>query len=294
MSESAAATAKPLLEVHHLVKEYRSRRGLWQRRAGVVRAVDDVAFEIWRGETLGLVGESGCGKSTLAKTILRLTEPTAGRVILRVNDSAGHRSYPLFELDARPLRRLRRHMQIVFQNPFRSFNARLTIGESIAEGVRNGGSFGPAECRRRVSSLLDRVGVDAGAADRYPYSFSGGQLQRLSVARALACEPALIVCDEVCSALDVSVQAQLVNLLAELQRERNVAYLFISHDIRLVARVSQRMAVMRAGRIVELAATSELLNDPRHAYSRQLLSAEPETSRLREARFGRGVPPYDA
>jgi oligopeptide/dipeptide ABC transporter ATP-binding protein len=257
----------PLLQVRNLVKHYTSG-GFFRAAAAPVRAVDGVSFEVGRGETLALVGESGCGKSSVGRTILRLQEPTAG--------TAHFDGADVFALDRRELRRLRRRMQIIFQDPYSSLNPRMTIGAAVAEGIEIHRLATGAEVGRRVASLLAEVGLDPGYARRYPHEFSGGQRQRIGIARALAVEPAFIVCDEPVSALDVSVQAQVLNLLADLQRDRGLAYLFIAHDLAVVRQIAQRIAVMYLGRIVEEGATEELLARPHHPYTVALLSAVPE------------------
>jgi oligopeptide/dipeptide ABC transporter ATP-binding protein len=263
---SASADA-PILAVTGLVKHYESG-GLLQRRRPPVRAVDGVSFEIGRGETLALVGESGCGKSSVGRTILRLQEPTSGSVRFEGQD--------VFALGREPLRRLRRRMQIIFQDPYSSLNPRMTVGEAVAEGIRIHRLARGAEIGRRVAALLEEVGLDPGYARRYPHEFSGGQRQRIGIARALAVEPAFIVCDEPVSALDVSVQAQVINLLHDLQERRGLSYLFIAHDLAVVRQIAQRIAVMYLGKIVETGETEALLADPRHPYTQALLSAVPE------------------
>jgi len=258
----------PLLMVRDLVKHYRSE-GLFARKAPPVRAVDGVSFEVGRGETLALVGESGCGKSSVGRTIIRLQEPTSGEAIFD--------GEPVFQLAREPLRALRRRMQIIFQDPYSSLNPRMTVGDAVAEGIeihRLAGS--KAERNERVASLLEEVGLDASYARRYPHEFSGGQRQRIGIARALAVEPSFIVCDEPVSALDVSVQAQVLNLLRDLQERRGLSYLFIAHDLAVVRQIAQRVAVMYLGHIVETGPTEALLSDPRHPYTQALLSAVPE------------------
>jgi len=256
-----------LLQVRDLVKYYQSG-GLFARSAPPVRAVDGVSFDVAQGETLALVGESGCGKSSVGRTILRLQEPTRGKAIFDGVD--------VFTLERDELRRLRRRMQIIFQDPYSSLNPRMTIGAAIAEGIEIHRLAPKAEIPRRVAALLEEVGLDPGYARRYPHEFSGGQRQRIGIARALGVEPAFIVCDEPVSALDVSVQAQVLNLLGDLQRHRGLSYLFIAHDLAVVRQIAHRIAVMYLGRIVEEGATDQLLSDPRHPYTVALLSAVPE------------------
>ena len=256
-----------LLRVTGLVKHYQGG-ALFARRGPPVRAVDGVSFEIGRGETLGLVGESGCGKSTVGRTLLRLQEPTAGRAVFDGAD--------VFALNRAALRRLRRRMQIVFQDPYSSLNPRMRIGAAVAEGIEIHRLVPKAEIPGRVAALLQEVGLDPAFARRYPHEFSGGQRQRIGIARALAVEPSFIVCDEPVSALDVSVQAQVLNLLADLQKQRGLSYLFIAHDLAVVRQVAHRVAVMYLGRIVETGPTEGLLAEPRHPYTVALLSAVPE------------------
>ena len=244
---------------------------LWRavtRMPATVRAVTNVDLEIKRGETLGLVGESGCGKSTLGRTILRLLEPSTGNIVFDTTD--------LTRMGARELRPLRRHMQMIFQDPYASLNPRMTVGTAIAEPlVIHGLAASAAERDQRVADLLARVGLRADAARRYPHEFSGGQRQRIGIARALACKPQFIVCDEPISALDVSIQAQIVNLLEDLQDAEQLTYLFISHDLKIVQHICDRVAVMYLGRIVELAEAKTLYRTPKHPYTQALLSAVP-------------------
>jgi len=257
----------PLVSVRDLKKYYHSA-GLFGRAAPPVRAVDGVSFDLARGETLALVGESGCGKSSVGRTILRLQEPTSGSVIFDGVD--------LFALNRTRLRGLRRRMQIIFQDPYSSLNPRMSIGSAVAEGMEIHRLAPRAEIPRRVAALLEEVGLDSGYARRYPHEFSGGQRQRIGIARALAVEPDFIVCDEPVSALDVSVQAQVLNLLADLQQHRGLAYLFIAHDLAVVRQIAHRIAVMYLGRIVEEGPTDGILASPRHPYTVALLSAVPE------------------
>jgi oligopeptide transport system ATP-binding protein len=247
-------------------------------RRGVVRAVDGVTFAIAPGETLGLVGESGCGKSTVGRTVLRLTRPSSGRVRLLGQD--------ITDLPERRVRRLRRNMQMVFQDPYSSLNPRQTAGEIVAEVLATHGLARGAERWEQVAALLARVGLRPGQIDDLPHQFSGGQRQRIAIARALAASPALIVADEPVSALDVSIQAQVINLLMDLQAERGMAYLFIAHDLAVVQHISDRVAVMYQGRIVELSPTAKLFAEPLHPYTQALREAVPipDPARRRAAR----------
>jgi oligopeptide/dipeptide ABC transporter ATP-binding protein len=257
----------PLLEVRDLVKYYHTG-GLFGRSTPPVRAVDGVSFDVAKGETLALVGESGCGKSSVGRTILRLQEPTRGRAIFDGVD--------IFSLDRDSLRQLRRRIQIVFQDPYSSLNPRMTVGSAIAEGIEIHRLAAKAEIPQRVAALLEEVGLDPGYARRYPHEFSGGQRQRIGIARALGVQPAFIVCDEPVSALDVSVQAQVLNLLGDLQRQRGLSYLFIAHDLAVVRQIAHRIAVMYLGHIVEQGPTDQLLSEPHPPYTVALLSAVPE------------------
>jgi oligopeptide/dipeptide ABC transporter ATP-binding protein len=258
---------RPLLEVRDLATHFPVRGGLLGRARGVVRAVDGVSFDVEPGETLALVGESGCGKTTTGRSILRLVEPTRGEVRF---DGVDVRA-----LEPEPLRQLRRRMQIIFQDPYGSLNPRMTVGAAIREGLLVHRIAEGAEADRRVARLLDEVGLRPEFAARLPHEFSGGQRQRIGIARALAVEPRFVVCDEPVSALDVSVQAQVINLLRDLQRERGLAYLFIAHDLAVVAHMADRVAVMYLGRIVELAPRATLFAMPRMPYTQALLSAVP-------------------
>ena len=261
------AAAAPLLEIEDLKVHFALRRGMFGRPLGAVRAVDGVSLTMARGETLGLVGESGCGKSTLGNAILRVVEPVSGAIRLDGVDLA--------QLDGEALRAARRKAQMVFQDPFASLDPRMRVGESIGEPLLVHGLARGADLRARVESLLDRVGLQPVHADRYPHEFSGGQRQRLVIARALALSPDLVICDEPVSALDVSVRGQILNLLLDLQRSLGTAFLFISHDLSVVRHVSDRIAVMYLGRVVELAPRDALFDRPLHPYTQALISAIP-------------------
>jgi len=264
-----------LLEVENLKKYFPIKKGIFSRTVGEIRAVDGISFTIKRGETLGLVGESGCGKTTVGRTILRLIEPTAGRVNFNGEN--------LLELDGEELRNLRASLQIIFQDPFSSLDPRMNVGQIIAEPIRNHMKISKTEIQQRVADLMERVGLHPEQISRYPHEFSGGQRQRIGIARALALNPLAVICDEPVSALDVSIQAQVINLLARLQEEMQLSYLFIAHDLSVVEHISDRVAVMYLGRIVELATDKALYQNPLHPYSQALLAAvpvpDPEISR---------------
>ncbi len=259
---------EPLVRVEGLKKYFPITRGvIFQRRIGDVRAVDGVDLEVYPGETVGLVGETGCGKSTLARVIMRLYDPTAGRIFFEGRD--------ITRLRGRELRELRRHMQMIFQDPYASLNPRKTVGSIIGEPFRLHRTVPKARIRSEVQQLMELVGLNPEHYNRYPHEFSGGQRQRIGVARALALRPKLIVCDEPVSALDVSIQAQILNLLEDLQEEFNLTYLFIAHDLSVVKHVSDRVAVMYLGKIVEVAPGATLYRNPKHPYTAALLSAVP-------------------
>jgi oligopeptide/dipeptide ABC transporter ATP-binding protein len=265
---------RPLVEVANLKKYFPIKKGILSRTVGHVKAVDDVSFEVGQGETLGLVGESGCGKTTAGRSILRLIEPTAGEVFFEGQDVLG--------LSGSALRAARRSMQIIFQDPYSSLNPRMTVEGIVGEALTVHGIAKGAERRRRVEDLLVRVGLSKRHIGRYPHEFSGGQRQRIGIARALALSPKFIVCDEPVSALDVSIQAQILNLLMDLQKELGLSYLFIAHDLAVVEHISSRVAVMYLGKIVEQARSETLYENPLHPYTRALLSAVPIPDPLRK------------
>ena len=268
-------STKVLLRVENLVKHFPIKKGvLIQKQVGAVRAVDGVSFNIFEGETLGLVGESGCGKSNTGRAILQLHRPTSGSVFYGDKD--------LVALKGEELRHMRRKMQMIFQDPYASLNPRMTVGEIVGEPMVIHETHKGKEVQDRVEHLLKLVGLNAAFANRYPHEFSGGQRQRIGVARALALEPSLIVCDEPISALDVSVQAQVVNLLEDLQEQLGLTYLFIAHDLSMVRHISDRVAVMYLGVIAELTTRDELYNNPLHPYTQALLSAVPIPDPLAE------------
>jgi oligopeptide transport system ATP-binding protein len=308
-SSNPKARASILLRVNRLKKHFPIRGGVFSRTRGFVYAVDDVSIEVQRAQTLGLVGESGCGKTTTGRAILRLIEPTAGEIWFNQSEAGGGRPQAggpdsglqspvsslqppvlaqwvdLMTLSRGALRRMRRRMQVIFQDPFGSLNPRMTVEGIIGEPLKVHRIGTRAERRERVAALLERVGLDPDAARRYPHEFSGGQRQRIGVARALALNPDFIVCDEPVSALDVSIQAQILNLLEDLQRDLGLAYLFIAHDLSVVQHISDTVAVMYLGKIVEYAGADELFDHPLHPYTLALLSAvpvpDPKTRRKR-------------
>jgi oligopeptide transport system ATP-binding protein len=270
-----------LLRVDNLMMHFPIYRGVLQRQVGAIRAVDGISFEVKRGETLGLVGESGCGKSTTGRAILQLYKPTAGEVTFEgVN---------LVTLKGESLRQMRRRMQMIFQDPYASLNPRMTVGEIVGEPLLVHNVVSQKEANERVKQLLELVRLNPSFATRYPHEFSGGQRQRIGVARALALQPSFIVCDEPISALDVSIQAQVVNLLEDLQDKFNLTYLFIAHDLSMVRHISDRVAVMYLGVIVELATSEEVNTKPLHPYTRALLSAIPIPDPIAEANRERTI-----
>jgi oligopeptide/dipeptide ABC transporter ATP-binding protein len=273
--DDVPAPSDTLLEVRGLVKHFPIRKGFFSRQVGAVRAVDGVSFWLQRGQTLGLVGESGSGKTTTGRTLLRLIEPTAGKAIFDGQD--------VFALDRGDLRRLRRRAQIVFQDPYGSLNPRMTVGDMLREVLTVHDLAKGREAEARVRELLDVVGLLPRHSDRYPHEFSGGQRQRIGIARALSVEPQFIVCDEPVSALDVSVQAQVLNLLQDLQERLGLTYLFIAHDLSVVEHVSDWVAVMYLGRVVELGEAAAVVGAARHPYTRALLSAVPVADPTRES-----------
>ena len=275
---ASGTTTKPrevLVSVSGLKKHFPIMKGVFRRQVGAVRAVDGISFEVETGETLGLVGESGAGKSTTGRVVLQLDDATEGSVVFDGQE--------LTEMSSGDVRKLRPRMQMVFQNPHASLNPRMTVGSIIGEPLREHGTVKGADREKRIDELLTMVGLDPSHANRYPHEFSGGQRQRIGIARAIALSPDFIVCDEPIAALDVSIQAQVVNLLLRLQRELNLTYLFISHDLSMVRHIADRVAVMYLGTLVELTDTDRLFDDPKHPYTQALHSAVPVPDPVLEA-----------
>lgn len=271
MPEKMMKTQKPLLEITGLKKYYPIEAGIIKKQVGVVKAVDDITLSIHKNEVLGVVGESGCGKTTLGRTILRIIEPTEGTIKFNFDD----REIDFTSLDKKELRKLRRDIQMIFQNPYTSLNPRMTIFDIVAEPMRLAGGYTEKAISDRVKYLIDKVGLEIKHLNRYPHAFSGGQRQRIGIARALACGPKFVVADEAVSALDVSIQAQILNLLQELKEECDLTYMFIAHNLSVVEHISDRVCVMYLGRVVELANTEELFYHPLHPYTEALMSAIP-------------------
>ena len=262
-----AAAGEEILRVEELVKHFPIRSGLFRRRTGEIHAVDDVSFTLRAGETLGIVGESGCGKSTLARTVMRLLEPTAGRIFFKGLDITGY--------SRKQLREVRREIQIVFQDPYASLSPRMTVRDIVAEPLRVHGLYNERGGAGKIAELLERVGLNPEHGNRFPHEFSGGQRQRIGVARALALDPQMLILDEPVSALDVSIQAQVINLLEKLQDDLGLSYLFIAHDLSVVRHISDRVAVMYLGKVVEIGEKRDIYERPGHPYTQALLSAAP-------------------
>jgi oligopeptide/dipeptide ABC transporter ATP-binding protein len=288
----ATSTDKPFLTVDGLKKYFPVRRGLLQRITGWTRAVEDVSFKIGAGRTLGLVGESGCGKTTVARMILKLLDADEGHIFFRGQD--------LTLLNEKQMRPLRKEIQIIFQDPYGSLNPRMTVAQTLSEGLRFAGYDDRGERRRnRMQEVLETAGLSSAVLDRYPHEFSGGQRQRIGIARALSVEPSLIICDEPISALDVSIQAQIINLLKDLQEQLGLSYLFISHDLNVVGYISDHVAVMYRGQVVEYGPSETLFENPRHPYTDILLAAVPDPDEEKKVtaqatgteRSGNGPPP---
>jgi len=271
----ASAATEPILKIEHLKKYFSMGGGLFAGKALSIRAVDDVSFEVQPGETFGLVGESGCGKTTLGQTIIRLHDPTEGSIVFEGREIA--------HLGARQMRPIRRDIQMIFQDPSASLDPRMTVGSVIAEPMNINADLSRNEKRDRVQELLRVVGLNSYFSNRYPHEFSGGQRQRIGIARALALNPKLVICDEPVSALDVSIQAQVLNLLRNLQQQFHLTYLFIAHNLAVVAHISDRIGVMYLGKLVEVAASRDITDGPRHPYTKALISAipVPDPSRAR-------------
>ena len=263
--------ASPILSVWKLKKYFPITKGIFSKQSGSVRAVDDISFDVYRGQSFGLVGESGCGKTTLGRCILRAIEPTSGKVVYSINGQ----TIDFTGLEAKALKDMRRHVQLIFQDPYSSLNARMIIKDIIAEPLVVNKTCPKSEIENRVGELLKKVGLLPEYMYKYPHAFSGGQRQRVGIARALALNPNFVVCDEPVSALDVSVQAQVLNLLSDLKEELNLSYLFISHDLSVVRHICDRVAVMYVGRMVEVADTDDLFAAPRHPYTEALMSSIP-------------------
>lgn len=264
-------SGKPLLEIKNLKKYYSIESGLMKKKIGVVKAVDDINLVIRENETLGLVGESGCGKTTLGRSILRIVEPTSGDVIFHLDGE----EINLPSLNQVDLRKVRRHIQMIFQNPYTSLNPRMSIFDIVAEPMRLAKTYSEDEISEKVKYLIQRVGLEVKHLNRFPHAFSGGQRQRIGIARSLSLNPRFVIADEAVSALDVSIQAQILNLLADLKDENNLSYLFIAHDLSVIEHISDRVCVMYLGRIMELAKTENLFFRPKHPYTEALMSAIP-------------------